>query len=283
MLSPGQQAALACLWEATARKPGNVHRFQDFDDLSYVDFLHSAVAIVPVLDQALEKSVGRIVLDGVRATQFLVAGNTNLGILLLLAPLVRVPVGQKLAAGIQGVLEGLDVHDARMVYEAIRLARPGGLGQVPEQDVTTEPTLDLRGVMALAAERDLIALQYVNNFHQVLDEGVSILQHAIQAHGTLEAAIVTVHLQLMARYPDSLIARKRGLPEALEASRRARAVLEAGWPTRVEGREAVANLDRWLRAPGQDRNPGTTADLVAASLFAALHDDIIMNVPWSNS
>ena len=41
----GVQATLACLWEATAPKPGNVYRGADFDDLTYADFITSAAVI----------------------------------------------------------------------------------------------------------------------------------------------------------------------------------------------------------------------------------------------
>ena len=34
-------------------------------------------------------------------------------------------------------------------------------------------------------------------------------------------------------------------------------------------------FDAWLRADGHRRNPGTTADLIAASLFAAFRDGIL--------
>src|SRR6516225_6707189 len=100
MLSIGLCGHIACVWEATARKPGNVHRYCDFDDTSYLDFLLSAAAAAPVLDGAAGRPVGETVLAGVRATRGVVASNTNLGILLLLAPLAAVPRGTDLRAGL---------------------------------------------------------------------------------------------------------------------------------------------------------------------------------------
>jgi triphosphoribosyl-dephospho-CoA synthase len=79
----------------------------------------------------------------------------------------------------------------------------------------------------------------------------------------------------MSAHPDTLIARKRGLPEAVEAGRRAAAVLEAGWPDAPAAAASAQELDDWLRAEGHARNPGATADLVAAALFAALRDGTI--------
>jgi triphosphoribosyl-dephospho-CoA synthase len=279
----GLCAQLACIWEATARKPGNVHRYCDFDDASYIDFLASAAAVAPILDTAPQRRVGETIWQAVQATRQVTATNTNLGIVLLLAPLAAVPPSEPLRAGLLRVLETLDVEDARAVYRAIRLAAPGGLGEAPEQDVRAEPTQTLRAAMGLGAERDLIARQYVNGFHEVFTVGVPALQGGLERTEALESAIVACHLTWMAAFPDSLIARKRGLAEAAEAGRRARQVLDAGWPHTPAGRAALGDLDVWLRAEGHARNPGTTADLVAACLFVALREDTIQlppRYPW---
>ncbi len=276
----GLCAQLACIWEATARKAGNVHRFVDFTDTTYLDFLLSAAAIAPVLATARERPVGDTVLECVRATRRVVRTNTNLGIVLLLAPLAAVPEAEALRPGVARVLVSLRVEDARQVYEAIRLAVPGGLGAAPQQDVREQPTLPLRDVMALAADRDLVARQYANNFTEVFDEGVPRLRRDLDELGALEAALVRTHLYLMGRHPDTLIARKLGSAEAAESARRARAVLDAGWPQRPEGRDAFAAFDVWLREVGHQRNPGATADLVTACLFVALREGLI-EVPLS--
>jgi triphosphoribosyl-dephospho-CoA synthase len=272
MSAVGFCAQAACVLEATARKPGNVHRFCDFDDVTYLDFLLSAAAVGPVLEQAPHRRVGPTILEGVRATRRVVRSNTNLGMLLLLAPLAAVPEGEDLRTGVARVLGSLDVADARNVYEAIRLAMPGGLGEAAEQDVRQEPTQTLRTVMALAADRDLVARQYASGFHEVWEDGVPALSHALQQSSTLETAIVSCHLHLLATYPDSLIARKRGQAEAEEASRRSGQVLSAGWPRTPSGKTALSDLDHWLRSEGHTRNPGTTADLVTACLFILLRE-----------
>jgi triphosphoribosyl-dephospho-CoA synthase len=277
-LSVGQCAELACLLEVTARKPGNVHRGADFEDVRYVDFVVSAVAIAPALNQAEELGVGPTVRECIRRTRDLVGSNTNLGIVLLLAPLAAVPSDQRLAAGIGAVLERLTIADAQAVYEAIRLARPGGLGHVPEQDVAGEPTEHLRSVMQRASQRDLIARQYVNGFQEVFHVGLPILTSPQIESANWEEAIILCHLELMARHPDTLIARKRGELEAAEAARRAADVLVAGWPRADDSRRRFAELDAWLRAVGHERNPGTTADLVTASLFAALREGRALKV-----
>lgn len=274
---------LACVWEATARKPGNVHRYRDFADVGYLDFVASAAAIGPVLAAAHGRRVGETVLACVRATRQVTTTNTNLGIVLLLAPLAAVPPGEELRPGVGRVLAALGVRDARLAYEAIRLAKPGGLGTAAEQDVAAEPTRTLREAMALAAERDLVARQYANGYREVFDVCVPALAEGVDRTGSLEGAIVRAQLQVMARHSDTLIARKRGAAEAAEAGERAARVLAAGWPEAESGRRELADLDAWLRAEGNARNPGTTADLLTAGLFVLLRAGGIglpSRVPW---
>jgi triphosphoribosyl-dephospho-CoA synthase len=187
-----------------------------------------------------------------------------------------VPADQFLEGGVRDVLRGLTREDARDAYEAIRRAQPGGLGTADRQDAAREPTVTLREAMQLAADRDTIAAQYANDFDLVLRVGVSHLAQAAGFSQDWETTIVGLHLRLMADCPDTLIARKCGNETAIESARRARQVLDVGWPHGSLGMQEIANLDAWLRADGHRRNPGTTADLVAASLFAALREGKIV-------
>jgi triphosphoribosyl-dephospho-CoA synthase len=278
-------ARWACILEATARKPGNVHPQARFADLTYADFVRSAEVAAPMVAQAREWGVGRAVHDAIAATRRVVSTNTNLGIVLLLAPLCAVPSRQKLTAGIGDVLESLTIEDARWVYRAIQRAQPGGLGDAPVGDIAVGPTGTLLEMMRLAADRDGVAAQYANRFAWVLSEGLSFLETVgrdFQEHW--ESAILTLHVRLLAAHPDTLIARKCGLRVAVEASERARECLAAAGAVDVELAKridvsACRSLDAWLRADGHRRNPGTTADLVAASLFAALREGAIEPPP----
>jgi triphosphoribosyl-dephospho-CoA synthase len=270
-LSTGQLATLACLLEATAPKVGNVHPGAMFADTKFLDFVTSAVAVAPAMDAAAAGlSLGQAIFEAVRATRRVAPKNTNLGTVLLLAPMAKVPRDRPLDSGIASVLEGLDVDDSRWVYEAIRLAQPGGLGTVREGDVHSDAPADLVAAMRLAAERDLVARQYANNFADVLQFVAPRLQRRQAAGQSLLDAIVSVQLETMREFPDSLIARKCGDSVARESAARSAAVLDAGSPG-----DANYDFDVWLRADGNRRNPGTTADLIAAGLFAALRDGMI--------
>ncbi|HTK77640.1 MAG TPA: triphosphoribosyl-dephospho-CoA synthase [Gemmataceae bacterium] len=271
--SIGLCAQIACILDVVSFKPGNVNLVFFGGDLRAFDLLASAAAIAPVLEQAPLRRVGDTILECVRETRKVTATNTNLGIVLLLAPLATVQPHVDIRGGLMRVLIRLDVADARAAYQAIRLAQPGGLGSVPEQDVSGEPTVSLREAMALAADRDLVARQYVNDFEQVF-EGAEMLRELVTPKDTeLETAVTRLYLQLLAKYTDSLIERKFGRPIAEEVSRRAREIVQssAGY-----AESALTSLDSFLRAgPVMLANPGTTADLVTASLFVALRKGII--------
>ncbi len=274
-LTIGQCSSLACLLEAAAPKPGNVHRGADFEDLTFVDLATAGIAIAPAMDRAASQSLGRTVLEAITATRQFTKTNANLGIVLLMAPLAAVPRDEPLTTGLAKVLSTLTADDCRDVYEAIRLAKPGGLGQTATADIHAEPPADLIVAMRLAAERDLVARQYANGFREVLTMIVPKLQKGVARGWSLSDTIVRTHLETMCEFPDSLIARKCGPAVAQQAADRAATVLAVGEPGDDEYLDALADLDFWLRSDGHRRNPGTTADLIAAGLFAALREGII--------
>lgn len=270
----------ACIWEACARKVGNVHRHRDFETTSLTDFLISAAAIAPAF--GTERTVGQIVWKAVEATRAATGQNTNLGIILALAPLALCRADRPIKEDIGRVLSELTVEDAKDVYRAIRLANPGGLGHVTEQDVSDEPTVTLLDAMKLAAERDRIALLYATNYSEVLDFGLVHFQHSMR-HGSVERAVIATHLQFMDANPDTLIVRKVGKLRARDVQHRTNDVLAAGGLETAEGRTMGRKLDAHLRSDGNRLNPGTTADLIAAVLFVALRERIVTpgdRFPW---
>ena len=271
----GTAATLACVWEATAAKPGNVHRGADFEDTSYVDFLTAAAIAGPLIAQSGERGVGHAVLQAVEATQLAVGCNTSLGMLLLMAPLAA--CGDTITPeSLATVLQNLDDDDTQKVYTAIRLANPGGLGDVDQADVRSNPPagLTLVGAMQLAAERDLVARQYTNSFADVFTLATE-LRNQLAAKHPVGEVIVIAFLSQLSKHPDSLIARKCGHEVAVNISRQAGAVLAAS--DKSSHLAALADFDFYLRADGNRRNPGTTADLVAAALFVVLATGTL---PW---
>lgn len=272
--SRGQLASLACLYEVTAPKPGNVHRGADFEDMTFFDFVTSAIAITPAFEAANSQPVGKTVFDAISATRTAVNKNTNLGIILLLAPLAAVPDEVTINNGIKNVLDSLTTEDARLVYQAIRLASPGGMGQANEHDVNAKAPDDLLVAMQAAEDRDLIARQYTHGFSTILESIVPDLAESNESM-SLSDAIVYTHVRQMARMPDSLISRKLGDELATESADRAAQALVAGEPGSESYLQAIGELDFWLRSDGHRRNPGTTADLIAAALFVCLREGMM--------
>jgi triphosphoribosyl-dephospho-CoA synthase len=254
-------AQLACVLEVSAEKPGNITPSHDFDDTSYEDMLRSAIVIGPEL--ARGRGVGETVLAVVEASRRVAPANTNLGIALLLAPLAKAALaGGPLRMRLGETLRALNVADARAAYAAIRRAGAGGLQERVEHDVRSEPDVGLREAMASAADRDSIAAEYVNDFALTFETGLPALAKALGDGLAVRVAIVELYLRLLAHTPDTLIARKAGADAAEQVSAGAREVLA--------GRRTLQSFDASLRTQGNVLNPGTTADLVTATLFVAL-------------
>ncbi len=276
-------AQLACLLEVSAPKPGNVNRHHDFPDTRFEDFLLSAIAIRPAMGDAGRAGVGRTVWRAVRDTHRLVRSNTNLGIVLLLAPLAKAfghtcrsqqhesEVGvDELRGNLSTILAGLTVEDARWAYTAIRLAGPGGLGRALQADVGANPDVTLYQAMALAQDRDAIAREYLTDFAITFGIAYPALKDAVKLFREFPSAIVQAYLTVMAQVPDTLIARKRGMGVASQVSRWASEVLAMGGTFSNRGRKALAELDHTLCDDDHTLNPGTTADLITAAIFLFL-------------
>ncbi len=270
----GWAAETACLLEVSAPKPGNVTWKNDFHDTCFEDFLLSATAVGPAFRRAAGRSVGETVLRAVRDTRGVVSVNTNLGIILLLAPLARAAglyPGVELRKGLEGVLAGLTVDDARMVYEAVRLVNPGGLGDSVRGDVREkEVRITLGEAMALARERDGIASEYCTGFSVTFGIGCPALQEALKKGVSFSDAVVQMFLTILALVPDTLIVRKRGEGIAARVSRGAEEVLAEGGVHTEKGRGRLKEFDLYLRDEANSLNPGTTADITAAVIFVHL-------------
>lgn len=276
-LSIGQLANLACTLEVCAPKPGNVHRSADFEDATLQDFLASAIAIGGVFDHAAELSLGQLILRSVHATSRVTRTNTNLGMLLLMAPLAMARDPHNLQQQAAAAVQNSTARDAADIYMAIELAKPGGMNTSPEHDIAGDPPSHILEAMKLAADRDSIAQQYATGFAELFDQVVPLLAEGLPPYFPLSQRIVHAHVTLMAQKPDTLIARKNGLEMAQQSAVMAQRVIDAGPPMEEDYMQQLANLDFWLRCDGHKRNPGTTADLIAAGLFVCLRQQTIFD------
>jgi triphosphoribosyl-dephospho-CoA synthase len=259
----------ACLAELDAPKPGNVHRFAPGHRMSLADFARSAEASAAPIS-ARGARVGARVRAAVAATLSAVGQNTNLGIILLCAPLAAAAeiADQALRPALAHVLEALDRADAADVFSAIAAANPRGLGRAARHDVNAPATATLREAMAEAAERDRIARQYVTDYEDIFSFGLPALIAARGRWSDPRWSALAVYLTFLAAIPDTHILRKFDAATAEAVRREA-----AGWRDAFAAArdpagmtEGLLSWDAALKSRGI--NPGTSADLTVATLFA---------------
>lgn len=278
---PGWCAAVAGILEAAAQKPGNVHPAASFGDLSFQDLATAAVAISGPLDAAATRPLGETILSAVRAARQVTPSNANLGIVLLVTPLAAIPgpPDADLAIGpadVAEVLAAAGPADAAAIWQAITLARPGGLGRSDRWDVAGPPPDDIRAAMRHAADRDTIAHLWADGYDELFAGPVADIAALLAVGDSLERAIVRAHLRQLARRPDSLIGRRHGPAAAREACHRAAELVAA--ESAADWADRVAAFDDWLRRPRR-LNPGTTADLIAAAVYILLRNGRLRGLP----
>ncbi len=268
----------ACRDELDAPKPGNVHVYAPGHRMTVAQFEDSAAAAAGPLC-APGARVGARIRTAVEATVKAVGTNTNLGIVLLCAPLAAAAdlafargaradgKDRDLRQALIRVLDGLDVADAADAFAAIVQASPAGLGRAEQHDVFAPPHVTLKQAMAEAADRDRVARQYATGFADVFDIGMPLHAAAAARWSDPKWATLAVHLGFLSRFPDSHILRKHGPGAAADVSRSAQkfdALLEeTGNPATL-----LAQLLAWdANLKVRRINPGTTADLTVATLF----------------
>lgn len=258
----------ACHAELRALKPGNVHDHAPGHRMTVADFEASAEAAAPWI-AAAGRPVGERVRGAMAATFDAVGQNTNLGILLLAAPLAVAfeslggPASpDALRARLGAVVDATTVADAAAVYAAIRIANPGGLGSAGAEDVSDTPTVTLKAAMALAADRDRIARQYVTTFADVFELGLPAHRRATLTQREPARVATTVFFAFAAAFPDTHVVRKYGpqVADALQAQFAERSAFAADADL-----DRLREFDRELKDRGV--NPGTSADLTVATEF----------------
>ena len=287
------------LLEVSAAKPGNVNLARGFEGKRVEHFLTSAVAAASSFEEAARRGIavsekklsvsdvgmGQIIKEcaaDINAWQK--GGNTLLGTVMLLVP-IGVAAGMtpteenfdfelaRLRENLKLTVESTTAEDAVHLYEAIDVAKPSGLGGVPDLDVNDpasktrilEENISLYEVFKIAASYDDICSEWVNNYAITFDLAYPFLMQQLK-HRDLNVAIVHTFLKILSEHPDTFIARKVGVERAREISVNAKKILELGGLETSKGRASVLEFDSKLREAGNKLNPGTTADLTAAAL-----------------
>ncbi|MCA9140526.1 MAG: triphosphoribosyl-dephospho-CoA synthase [Planctomycetales bacterium] len=281
-VKPSDAVRWACLIEATAPKAGNVFPGRDFADLTYRDFVNAAE-----ITSAALANYGSFSLRVNHASSTIskrIGTNVNLGILLLIGPLVEADSPDQMPPGkgarqsrsglrerVGGVLHSMTADDAKLLYDAINVSVPGGMGKSEEMDLAGPPPANFCDAMRAAASRDRIARNYANGFSDLFDVVLPAVHESIMSESDLLGGVALAHLRLLASEPDTLIARKFGLSVAREVQRRA--------DFDHHDLDARESFDQFLRTAAVDQsgqssniNPGTTADMIAAALYVLLRE-----------
>ncbi len=269
----------SCRDEIEAPKPGNVHIFAAGHGMTADAFLRSAEAAAPAMGAA-SAPVGDRILAAVEATWASVGLNTNLGIILLCAPLAAAAqAGGELRSALKSALAGLTRADAAAAFRAILRAAPAGLGAAASHDVHDAPEATLLEAMRAAAGRDRIAYQYAFEFTDVFETGMGALDAARRAGWPAPWPTVSVYLAFLAGFPDSHIARKKGPADAAAVQNEARKIRDhfVRYLNPAAALPDLLDFDRRLKDAGL--NPGTSADLAVATVFADRLTRILINRP----
>jgi triphosphoribosyl-dephospho-CoA synthase len=268
----------ACVTELDAPKPGNVHAFANGHRMTMDEFVRSAdAAAAPLAAQGAR--VGFRIHRAVVATLAAVGTNTNLGIILLCAPLAAAAERDiNLRNALHRILQDLDIDDADLAFRSIVRAAPGGLGHSARHDVFNPATVNLRQAMSEAANRDMVARQYATDFADIFDRGLPLFESVVHRWGDAKWATLATFLGFLSAFPDSHIARKLGVKTAHcvqgAALKFARSLQAAERPDQVL--PALLIWDAALKEKAI--NPGTSADLTVATLFAHRLQTILPSV-----
>ncbi len=290
---------LAMLLEVSASKPGNVTFATGFEGTRVEHFLASAVAASAWFEEAARRGIAvsekKRSVSGVGMGQLIKGcaadinawqkgGNTLLGTVMLFVP-IAVAAGMtptrenfgfdlaRLRENLRLAVESTTAEDAVHLYEAIDIAKPSGLNEASDLDVTDpaskrrilEENVSLYEVFKIAVGYDDICSEWVRNYPITFDLAYPYLVEQLK-RGDLNAAVVHTFLKVLSEHPDTFIARKVGAEKAREISSDAKKALALGGLETSEGRKSILDLDRKLRGSGNRLNPGTTADLTAAAL-----------------
>ncbi len=290
-------AVLACLLEVSSHKPGNVNRYRDFKDTKFEHFLATSASFYkPAYEAAFRGSlssrgkidysqigIGYLIREAVeRADKFHGGGNTNLGISILLIPLCAA-AGSIMSRDNKIEIERLKDEAGKIIIEttykdtyelfrAINIANAGGLRVVEEYDVRDKNSIndiirnnisfyDIMGI----TERDTVAAEISNNYKITFETGYNGLMEEYTSTKDINLAILKTFFMILSEYPDSLIVKKTSRKVGEEISNMAKEILKMGLK-----KEAIDELDDYLRSRGNLYNPGTTADITAASIFVCL-------------
>ncbi len=194
-------------------------------------------------------------------------------------------------------------QDTIGLYNAIREAHPGGMGTRKLYDLYSptinsellQDNINLIRIFEISKDYDSISETLSSNYHLIRTQVIPIINLYLEDYPNLRHVfpekmydqviqndlqdisvelnelILRVYLYILAQNPDTLIIRKTSKSHTMQVSQHAEELLNVfSEYSRKEWIKLVLNFDETLQKAGGKLNPGTTADLLACSLFAYL-------------
>ena len=263
-------------------KPGNVHRTRDYDDMVFEDFIISGIVIGDTIREACSDvdvenpKLGKYILQAVRETDRWIKNNTNLGIVMMITPIaVAASISNsfdEIRDNVKLLMKNTSVDDACDLYDAINIADAGGMGEEEEYDVASDSAkqdlrddgLTMYDVLKISATKDMLGREMTSGMPFIFEKGYPTYHKLVQEKTQNEACVLTF-LEILSQVPDTLISRKYDGDEALKVSMMTRDLLKMRDSSDFE--KQISDFDDYLYK--NKYNPGTTADLTAASIFVS--------------
>ena len=295
---------IACQLDVQTYKPGNVSFNSSGFDMTAQDFINSSQACASLMVQP-ELKLGEKIYLATKESIKAVGCNTNLGIILLCAPLLHVM--QKLALDelkklvdpleylhteLTKTIHAIDLKQSKLIYDAIVHANPGGLGEDKEMDVRFT-NVKIVDAMCQAKDKDFIAKQYFSGFYEILKQ--PILQENFRRQWIKKESPINpcarqslaslIYFYWLTNIRDSHIQRKFGLRVAEFVKKKAIKVFQDqisfenvlnklnNGNIDLPNLSRIRQFDEFLKMRGL--NPGTSADITVCSLliFGLLEPD----------
>ena len=197
-----KQIKFVCDKEMDSLKPGNVHKYSKGHGMNTKDFFKSGLIISRCLTKN-NLNLGQKILSSVNEIQNKIKKNTNLGIILMLSPIVTVVqkegiiTKKKLLTKIKSLIKKQNVKNSIPIFKAISLISPGGLGVSKKYDVNEIPKTKLYKAMEFSKKKDLIARQYCNGFKDIFDTGIPAYKNFYNKWGNVSWALTGVYLTFL--------------------------------------------------------------------------------------
>ena len=282
-------AQLASVLEVSGwPKPGNVHRTRNYDDMVFQDFIISGVVIGNIMEELANQAkeiddlskaeLGKYILQAVSETDKWISTNTNLGIMMMCIPIAAAAAisdgFDEIQENVGRLMDATTVDDAVNLYDAINIADAGGMGDQEEFDVMSEKAKDelrannqtMYDVLEISAGWDRLANELTNKMPVCFEIGFPTFRDFLATcddEDVVNKATVLTFMTILSQIPDTLISRKYGDEIAESVSKKAEGILQ--FKDDDSFVEKLLEFDDYLYE--NKYNPGTTADLTAASIF----------------